>query len=299
MMDGTARIALIGFGEAAMAFVSGWASVRTDPLHAPDLRAYDIKTEDPAQAGPMQARYAQLGVSGCTAMAGALAGAKAAFCLVTADRALEAATTAAGSIVPGTLWLDCNSCAPQTKQAAAAVIGAAGGRYVDVAVMAPVHPKRHLVPLLVAGPDADAEAGATLLRSLGMRPEIAGQEIGQASAIKMLRSVMIKGMEALTAECLLAARKVGVEAQVIASLQASDPGTDWQARGAYNMERMMVHGARRAAEMREVVATVAALGLPNAMSDATARWQDRVAATGAEAGAGDLAGRLDRILARL
>lgn len=292
MTDGMARIAMIGFGEAAMAFVSGWPVARPDRL-----RVYDIKTEDPAQIAALQARYALLRVTGCAAMAGALAGAEAAFCLVTADRALEAARAAAASISPGTLWLDCNSCAPQTKRAAAAVIGAAGGRYVDVAVMAPVHPKRHLVPLLVAGPDA--EEGAALLRSLGMRPEIAGEEIGQASSIKMLRSVMIKGMEALTAECLLAARRAGVEAQVIASLQASDPGTDWQARAAYNMERMMVHGARRAAEMREVASTVAALGLANTMSDATAAWQDRVAATGAEAEGHDLPGRLDRVLARL
>lgn len=292
MAQSAARIALIGFGEAAMAFVSGW-----EPARHGLLQAYDIKTDDPAQRSAMQARYAQLQVAGCETMPGALQGAEAAFCLVTADRALEAARMAAGSILPGTLWLDGNSCAPQTKQAAAAVIEAAGGRYVDVAVMAPVHPKRHLVPLLVGGPHA--EAGAALLRSLGMRPEIAGDAVGQASAIKMLRSVMIKGMEALTAECLLAARKAGVEGQVIASLQASDPGTDWPARAAYNMERMMVHGARRAAEMREVAATVAALGLPSGMSEATARWQDRVAGAEADVGTGDLAARLDGVLARL
>jgi len=283
---------MIGFGEAATAFVGGWAPDRPE-----SLRAYDAKTDDPATAPQMRARYAQHGVTGCETPAEALAGADAVFSLVTADRALAAAQAAAGAIAPGTLWLDCNSCAPQTKQQAGALIEAAGGRYVDVAVMAPVYPKRHLVPLLVSGPHA--EAGAELMRGLGMQPQLAGPETGQASAIKMLRSVMIKGMEALTAECFLAARRAGVEAQVIASLQASDPGTDWPARGAYNLERMMVHGARRAAEMREVAATVAALGLPEAMSAATARWQDQVAAAQADPGEADLAARLDRVLARL
>lgn len=292
MMDSTARIAMIGFGEAATAFVSGWALARPD-----GVRAYDIKLADPGAQDLMKARFAQHGVTGCDGPAAALDGATTAFSLVTADRALEAAQAAAGGIAPGTLWLDCNSCAPLTKQKAAAVIEAAGGHYVDVAVMAPVHPRRHLVPLLVAGPHA--QAAVTLLQGLGMQPKISGTEVGQASAIKMLRSVMIKGMEALTAECFLAARRAGVEAQVIASLQDSDPGTDWQAKATYNLERMMVHGARRAAEMREVAATVAGLGLPGAMSGATAHWQDRVAATQAEPGADDLATRLDRVLARL
>lgn len=284
--DGTG-ITFIGFGEAAMAFATGWPAGR-----AGLMRAYDLADPD-----RMQPRYACTGVTGCADPAAALAGAATVFCLVTADQALQAAQSAAACIAPGTLWLDGNSCAPQTKQAAAAVIAAAGGRYVDLAVMAPVHPLRHRVPLLVSGPHA--QAAVTVLTALDMQPRIAGPEVGQASAIKMLRSVMIKGIEALTAECLLAARRAGVEAQVIASLQASDPGTDWPARSAYNLERMLVHGARRAAEMREVAATVTALGLPDGMSAATARWQDLLAATGAEPGPADLAARLDRVLARL
>lgn len=287
MGAGGTGITFIGFGEAAMAFATGWP-----PGRAGLMRAYDLADPD-----RMQPRYACTGVTGCADPAAALAGAATVFCLVTADQALQAAETAAACIAPGTLWLDGNSCAPQTKQAAATVIAAAGGRYVDLAVMAPVHPLRHRVPLLVSGPHA--QAAVTVLVALDMQPRIAGPEVGQASSIKMLRSVMIKGIEALTAECLLAARRAGVEAQVIASLQASDPGTDWPGRSAYNLERMLVHGTRRAAEMREVAATVAALGLPDGMSAATARWQDLLAATGAEPGPADLAARLDRVLARL
>ena len=62
------------------------------------------------------------------------------------------------------------------------------------------------------------------MAALDMRPRVIGDKVGDASAIKMIRSVMIKGLEALTAECLLAARRAGVADAVLASLQNSDPG---------------------------------------------------------------------------
>ncbi len=283
------RLAFVGFGEAATAFLAGWGDNR--PAH---VAAYDFKTDAPDQRADMLARYGQHRVAGAGTIGEALEGAEAVFSVVTADRALEAAEAAA-SLPSGVLWLDCNSCAPDTKRRAAEVVEKAGGRYVDVAVMAPVHPKRHHAPLLIAGPHA--EAAREVLLALDMRPEIAGEAVGDASAIKMIRSVMIKGFEALTAECFLAARRAGVEERVLASLQSSDPYLDWRKRGAYNLERMIVHGARRAAEMREVAKTVGSLGLPNGMSAATAIWQDEIAGQGVEPGEDDLIARMDRILA--
>lgn len=286
------RLAFIGFGEAARAFLSGWADRRPAAV-----AAYDRKTDSAQTAPAMQAAYADHAVAGAVTAAQVVAQADTVFCTVTADQARVAAEEAAPSLAPGTLWFDCNSCAPGTKAQAAAIIEAAGGRYVDVAVMAPVHPKRHHAPLLVSGPWA--EAGAARLETLDMRPRVTGPEVGQASSIKMLRSVMIKGLEALTAECFLAARRAGVSDQVIASLEASDPEIDWRARGAYTLERMLVHGARRAAEMREVALTVEALGLPPGLSRATAEWQATLAGL-AEAGDDpDLDTALDRILSRL
>ena len=283
------KIAFIGFGEAATAFVSGW------PVHDAGIAAYDIKTEEAATRDAMRARYDAHGVEGADDRGRALAGATVVFSTVTADQALVAAERAAPHLVPGGLWLDCNSCAPQTKARAAEVIEQAGGRYVDVAVMAPVHPLGCRVPLLVSGPDA--AAAVDHLEVLGMCPRLVGDKIGQASAIKMLRSVMIKGFEALTTECFLAARRAGVEGEVLASLEASDPDIAWRRRGTYNLDRMMVHGARRAAEMAEVARTVAGLGLPASMSDAAAFWQKHVADIGAEPQEDDdLWHRADRVL---
>jgi 3-hydroxyisobutyrate dehydrogenase-like beta-hydroxyacid dehydrogenase len=282
---GAAGIALIGFGEAAQAFAQGWP-------RAPRT-AHDLLAAQPAMAEAAARR----GVWLFDAAGPALREAAAVFCLVTADQALVAARTAAPHLRPGTLWLDGNSCAPGTKRQAAGVIAAAGGRYVDLAIMAPVHPRLHRTPCLLAGPDAAAAMAE--LAGLGMDWQVAGAQVGDASTIKMLRSVMVKGFEALCAECLLAARRAGAEEAVLASLQASDPGWNWRDRGAYNLERMMVHGLRRAAEMREVAATLRDLGLPDRMAAATALWQDEIAALHLEGGADDLGDRADRILRAL
>ena len=284
--------AFIGFGEAAQAFLSGWGSNKPDII-----TAYDIKTENPATASEMMARYVSMQVNGCLVVFDAVKQADAVFCVVTADQAEQAAKSASHAIKDGTFWFDCNSCAPETKRRAAMHIEAAGGRYVDVAVMAPVHPKLHKVPLLLSGPHA--EEAARGLAQFDMSGTVVGNTVGEASAIKMLRSVMIKGMEALTAECFLAARKAGVDEKVIASLVASNPQIDWPVQGAYNLERMMVHGTRRAAEMREVAITIADLGLPNGMSAATAVWQDTIATLNVEPGDDALEGRLESLLKRL
>ena len=276
------KTGFMGFGEAARAFASGWAGA------AGPLVAHDIKLDDPLQARAMHDACAAHGVR--PVPASGLADRDLVLCLVTADQAVAAASSAP-ALGPGALWLDGNSCSPGSKARAAARIGAG---YVDMAIMAPVHPARHRTPLLLSGPRA-AEA-ALRLSALGMVARVVGDRVGTASTIKMLRSVIIKGMEALTAESFLAARAAGVDADVLASLAASDPAFDWHARGAYNLERMLSHGPRRAAEMHEVAAPLRELGLPDGMARATADWQARIGALRLAPGPDDLARRSDRIL---
>ncbi|MEM8664903.1 MAG: DUF1932 domain-containing protein [Pseudomonadota bacterium] len=271
------NVAIIGVGEAGGAILAGWGRVR-----AASVRAYDIKAVDP---DAMAEHYGALGVQACPCASEAVAGADIVLSTVTADQAVAAAREAAAGLLRGAYWCDCNSCAPSSKRKAAAVIEAAGGRYVDVAVMSPIHPKRNLTPLLISGPHArDVEP---LLQALPMAPRVVEGGVGAASSIKMIRSVMVKGLEALSAECLLAAVQAGVEEEVLASLERSHPGTDWRAKTAYNMERALTHGARRAAEMEEVAKTLADLGLPSTMARATVGWQRLLAATGLAAGTDD------------
>lgn len=253
------NVAFIGFGEAARAFAGDGVV---------PARAYDRKTASPATRDAMLAEYRRLGVEGSDSAADALARADIVLSLVTADQALPAARACAGLLGGHALWLDMNSVAPETKRAAAAAIHAAGARYVDVAVLAPVLPQRAAVPLLVGGPHADA--GAAALTAIGFtQVRIVPGEIGAASSIKMIRSVMVKGIEALTAEWILAAEAAGIRDEAIAALNASWPGIDWAQKADYNLDRMMVHGVRRAAEMEEVVRTLDALGTGSAMTRGT------------------------------
>lgn len=267
------QIAFIGMGEAGSAIVSGWGQER-----AATIRSYDIKVDDPATAPEIRDRCARLGITCCDSLGAALHGADIVFCTVTADQAVIAARAAAPLIGQGTIWCDLNSCAPSSKREAADLIEAGGGRYVDVAVMSPVHPKLNMVPLLVGGPHAGDVV--PLLESLPMAAKLVDGPVGKASSIKMLRSVMVKGLEALTAECTLAAVAAGVEAEVFASLDKSHPGSAWDAQAAYNFERSLVHGIRRAAEMEEVAKTLTDLGLPDDMARATVLWQRRIGQSG-------------------
>lgn len=287
-------LGFVGFGEAAAAFVEGWGEQRPGRV-----TAYDIKTdaEDPEVRAAKHADYARWDVAGCDTPAQALSDRRVVFSLVTADQAFAAAETAAGGIARDTLYLDCNSCAPGTKRRSARLIELAGARYVDVAVMAPVHPALHKTPLLLSGPHA--EPALQRLTALGMVAEVVPGDVGAASAVKMIRSVFVKGLEALVTEGVLAACEAGVDERVLDSLEASYPGFGWKERSAYMLERVTTHGIRRAAEMREVALTVDELGLSSDMARATVAWQQRVGELGIRAEPGDYRQRAETVLQRL
>ena len=251
--------------------------MQTQPLYLSSMEDFLITS-----AGIIAADYAAAGFAGAETPATALAGARLVFSVVTADQALAAARSAAACDLGGTVYFDCNSCAPGTKRKSAEVIEAAGGRYVDTAVMAAVGRTLHKTPLLLSGPHA--YAGLAALSALGMRAQITPGAVGAASSIKMIRSIMIKGLEALTLECILAGRRAGVDEEVLSSLEVTFPGLRWKEQSAYMMERAMTHGIRRAAEMREVAVTVEELGLRSAMSGATVVWEQAIGDLGLDAG---------------
>ncbi|SIN65249.1 3-hydroxyisobutyrate dehydrogenase [Parasphingorhabdus marina DSM 22363] len=258
------QLSIIGFGEAARAFAPAIIG------SGQTIRASDLRAEEPSY----QNAFAKFGVTGAQDYRTTLDGADTVLSLVTADQALAAATEAARHIAQNAFFFDMNSVAPGTKKQAADIIVGSGGRYVDVAIMSPVEPKKATVPLLLSGPDASE--GLKQLSATGFSNcKLVGEEIGRASTIKMIRSVLIKGQEALTAEMMHAARNAGVEEEVVGSL-----GGDWQDRVAYNLERMMTHGWRRAAEMEEVAKTLEALQVEPLMTRGTIVRQREMAESG-------------------
>ena len=286
-MTGTHRIALIGYGEVGQTLAAD--------LHErgfEELTAWDIQFPQPHS---VPTRALQQGhVRAATSSAEALAGATLVLSAVTASQCVDAARVASADLAKDAWFVDLNSVAPGTKQQAARVIDAAGGRYVEAAVMAPIGPKRIASPILLGGRHAGAFVPtATALGFVGMQPY--SEVVGRAAAAKMCRSVMVKGIEALLAESLLAARHYGVEDDVIASLEDLLPVGDWRALSRYMISRSLQHGTRRAEEMREAAATVRDAGIAPWMSEASVLRQDWAAARGEATSCVDLADMLDEM----
>jgi 3-hydroxyisobutyrate dehydrogenase-like beta-hydroxyacid dehydrogenase len=188
---------------------------------------------------------------------------------------VSVARACAGTVKAGVWFLDFNSASPGAKQRAAAVIDGAGGRYVEGAVMTSVPPYRIKVPLLLGG--SGARELAPLLVELGFNAKVASDQLGVSSAVKMCRSIMIKGMEAMVIEAFTTARAYGVEDAVLASLAETFPGISWEKQGAYFFQRVIEHGRRRAEEVREVAETVREAGLTPWSAEGTAERQAFVA----------------------
>ena len=283
------RIALIGYGEVGQILAADLQAAGARDVVLWD-RLFPTAASAPSRAAA--ASKAQVANS----MAAALERRSLVISAVTAANCVPTAREAAASIAPGTIYFDLNSVAPQTKRTAAAAIETGGGRYVEAAVMSPIAPKRIGSPMLIGGPHASAfEPLAQELGFTGIR--VFDSAVGRASAAKMCRSVMIKGLEALFAESLLAARRHGVEQTVLESLRDLFPHEDWERIAAYMISRSLEHGSRRAEEMREAAHTVADAGIDPLMSLACAARQEWAAARRPARAPGSLAELLDTVLA--
>jgi 3-hydroxyisobutyrate dehydrogenase-like beta-hydroxyacid dehydrogenase len=282
------RIALIGFGEVGQILGKDLAANGVE-----DISAWDLKFDD-ADSGPSRALTGNYVTAGAD-VRDAVRGAGLVISAVTAAQTVAAAQSVAGAIGPGAFFADMNSASPSVKTKAAAIINDAGGRYVDVAVMAPIAPKRLATPMLMGGPHARALIDAA--HGLGFDGAVFFDDAyGKAAAAKMCRSIVVKGMETLLTEALLTARHYGVDASVIASLDDLFPGQDWNRLAHYMIARSLEHGARRAEEMREAARTVSEANVAPLMSAACAERQDWAAAHKAAINQAALIPMLDAIL---
>lgn len=267
------RLAFIGFGEAGPLVAKG---VMGEGIR--QVAAYDILVDDAATRDAWMDKARRFGAVPCASNAEAVAEADIVISTVTSKQALAAAEATAPHLRQGQLYLDFNSCSPGKKvKAAAAVEGKSAARYVDVAVMDTVPGRGHKVPMLLAG--AGAAAAVEALKPYGMVLEVVGEEIGQASVIKMTRSIFMKGLESILCESMVAAHRAGVHQRVLDSIQKTFPGLDWRQVATYHMGRVAQHARRRADEMESVADTVGELGLEPFMSAGAAcrlDWASRI-----------------------
>ena len=292
MSTGAPAIALIGYGEVGQILAADLAAAGMR-----DISVWDCLFPLPTSA-PTRAARASGYVRAARSLADALLERTVVISAVTAANCVPAAREAAVSMSPGAYYFDLNSVAPATKRAAAAAIEAAGGRYIEAAVMSPIEPKRIASSMLVGG--KHSRSFEPVARAMGFTGiQLFDERVGRASAAKMCRSVVVKGLEALLTEGLLAARHHGVEATVLESLRDLLPATDWQQIANYMIGRAQQHGRRRAEEMREAALAVSEAGIEPLMSLACAARQDWAAAHRAGSEPGGLTERLDAVLASL
>jgi len=280
--NSTARLGVMGYGEAGQAMAESLAARTGQPV------AYYDRRDIAARPGALR----------CEDVAGLAASADVIFSLVTADQSSAAAEAISPYLTDRHIFLDGNSVSPGTKQHNAGLITPSGADYSDLAIMAPILPRGHRTPMLVAGPQQ--ELLNDLLERLDFDFSFVAVEVGKASVIKMLRSVLIKGAESLLTEAVSAAEGLGIADQILASAGKTLGIADMAGLADYMMERAALHGRRRAAEMREVAKTLEELGLSNIMASAIARHQDMIADMDLPASFADRAPPADRkILAPL
>jgi 3-hydroxyisobutyrate dehydrogenase-like beta-hydroxyacid dehydrogenase len=260
-------IGFLGFGEAGFHLARGLRGAG-----APPLVAFDIKAPHGTEDERIRTRAVETGTRLVETPRALAESARVILSVVTASSARDAATSLASGLTAEHLYVDLNSVSPATKQQIAAAIGAGAGRFVEGAIMAPVSGADHRAPILLNGPWASELA--TAFSPYGMRLEVMDGPTGAAAAVKMCRSIVIKGLEALLLECSLAAGEYGAADRVYHSLAETYPGMDWRKMANYMIERVLEHGERRAREMEEVVHTLRAAGIEPLMAEATARVQN-------------------------
>jgi 3-hydroxyisobutyrate dehydrogenase-like beta-hydroxyacid dehydrogenase len=266
-MNDALKIGFIGFGEAGFHIARGLRGAGVSLISA-----YDINTHTPG-LGEKIRRRAQESEVALSESSERLAGAAdVLLCTVTADQAAQAAEQTAPFLTARHIYADLNSVSPALKQGIARIIESGGARFVEVSIMSPVPPHGHRAPMFLGGDHT--QAFIDLLAPYGMNFEVISDRIGAASAAKMCRSIVVKGLEALLLECVLAAVPYGADERVFASLDESFPGLDWKKLASQMVSRVVEHGARRAREMEEVAATLRSIGIEPIMAEATSRRQD-------------------------
>jgi 3-hydroxyisobutyrate dehydrogenase-like beta-hydroxyacid dehydrogenase len=260
-------LGFIGFGEAGSTLAAGLRSAGIT-----SISAFDIHATHPSLGPLIERRARDTGTALADSNRALAEAADIIFSTVTSSSALDAARQTAPFLGERHLYADLNSVSPALKQDIAGIVMPTRARFVEVAVMAPVHPYGHRVPMLAGG--AAAAQFADAVTPYGMRVEVLPSEtIGSAAAVKMCRSIVVKGLEALLAECVVGASRFDADALVFASLNESFPGIDWKKLADYTIGRVVVHGERRAREMEEVADTLRSIGVEPIMAAATARRQ--------------------------
>lgn len=254
------RVGFIGFGEAASNMAAGMGEEGLG-----GMVAYDVAWQDPTYGQLVQERARQAGVTLAADGAALMAQADIIISATSAALAVPVARESAPYLA-GKLYADVNAASPLAMEEVGEVVAGAGGRFADVAMMGPLPSFRHKVPMLASGPAAGEFQEA--MTPYGLNITIVGDAPGRASAIKMFRSVILKGLEALALEMMPAAHRFGVDDAVIDGIIASTGLTEFKKLMHGLLTSDAIAAERRMHEMEAVVATLDEMGMDARMSRA-------------------------------
>ena len=254
-------LGFIGFGGAGYGLAKG--------LHQAGLAEilfYDRLQETPPYGEVIRRHAQETGAVPTAGMEELLSRVEVVFSCVTGAMAVSAAEKAAPFLREGHLFVDVNTAAPQVKEQAAAMVEKTGAEFVDAAMMGAIPTFLHRVPMLASG--SGAGRFQAVMQSYGMTIRVIGAKPGPASAVKMFRSIFMKGLLSLFLEMLTATHRYGVDEVVLGSIAESLDGIPFLETARIQMTKGVVNAERMAHEMEEVIATVEGMGVPAGMSRA-------------------------------
>lgn len=272
-------IALLGFGEAGSAIArglcveGGWRGPAKPGDNAPRrVIAIDTALDKDARGTALGKTARALDVAIEDHYGAALSEADLVISAVQGEFARDAAAAAAPLLKKGAHFLDLCTVTGKMSDEDRAEIERGGGRYIDVAVMGGFFKQGIKAPMLVAG--QEAEAAVAWMNASGFVATLLGPKPGSASSVKMLRSVLVKGIEALGVEALVTARRQGILDEVLGCLGDAD---DMTLGGfiAMLVQTHIVHAHRRWEEMGLVARTLRETGVDPLMTEAIERSHRR------------------------
>ena len=270
----TPKLGFIGFGEAAFSISLGLVDKSDKPI-----KAFDQLQSEPTKSPYLIARTKKTGVVLCRSLDELIAESDILISTVTANASLKVATKAGMLLSSKHFYLDLNSVSPKTKmKAALAIENPRGAQFIEGAVMAAVPPLRNKVPILLSGPSVPAFIKK--MAPFDFNFSHIGSKFGQAAAIKMFRSIIIKGIESLLQESLLAASEYDAGELVLQSIQDSYSEINWKQLASYLLRRTTIHGKRRVQEMEQVIETLKDLNVEPIMAKAISNRLKKVAKLG-------------------
>lgn len=267
------RLGLIGYGEVGRGIAAGLRSAGLETVAAYDTGAFEgafsiLKQEHARAAGVEIAESPE-----------ALAlRADYIVSVVPATACAAAADAIAGHLGPRHAYLDLVSATPAVKLRIAENLSRNGVGVADGGIMSsPLH-DGHRILIKVSGPAAQAFSDS--LGPWGMRIEIVGQTLGAATGIKILRSVVMKGLEALLHECAVGSERYGIRAEVLETISEFMDERPFAETAKFLLRSGVIHAGRRAGEAAMATEALAEAGVDAVMTRATAQTLRTIADLG-------------------